>query len=201
MASISLRSSARTGRLTTRSSRRDNGAAHPGNGNSDNNTYTTQQLSNIGRAKRPRDSADEEEQPAKAKKAKVAVEILPRRKALAKSPSRAIRSKANAHSGVPPQLSASQPKPTAALQTELNPPPRKHTNHRQNIARSIKHEIDRLQPSASDLKDEKRKLRSQEGSRFKSELSAYFPEYDEVIGNELKEDRKPHARKPLYVCC
>ncbi|TQS37168.1 hypothetical protein Golomagni_02367 [Golovinomyces magnicellulatus] len=31
--------------------------------------------------------------------------------------------------------------------------------------------------------DKKRKLRSQECSRFKSELSKYFPEYDEVIGN------------------
>ena len=35
-----------------------------------------------------------------------------------------------------------------------------------------------------------RKLRSQEGVRFRSELSAYFPEYDEVIGNIPKEDRK-----------
>ncbi|KAL2270162.1 hypothetical protein VTJ83DRAFT_2346 [Remersonia thermophila] len=32
-----------------------------------------------------------------------------------------------------------------------------------------------------------RKLRSQESSRYKSELSAYFPEYDEVIGNDPKE--------------
>lgn len=34
-----------------------------------------------------------------------------------------------------------------------------------------------------------RKLRSQEGVRYKSELSAYFPEYDEVIGNIPKEQR------------
>ncbi|EFW99443.1 hypothetical protein CMQ_7811 [Grosmannia clavigera kw1407] len=33
-----------------------------------------------------------------------------------------------------------------------------------------------------------RKLRSQQATRFKSDLSAYFPEYDEVIGNEPKEE-------------
>jgi len=37
--------------------------------------------------------------------------------------------------------------------------------------------------------DEKRSLRSAEGSRFKSELSTYFPDYDEVIGNDPKEER------------
>jgi len=54
----------------------------------------------------------------------------------------------------------------------------------------IKHELERLQPAEVDMKDEKRKLRSQEGTRFKSELSAYFPDYDVVIGNEAEETRK-----------
>jgi hypothetical protein len=54
----------------------------------------------------------------------------------------------------------------------------------------IKHELERLQPAEMDMKDEKRKLRSQEGTRFKSELSAYFPDYDVVIGNEAEETRK-----------
>ncbi|CZR65304.1 uncharacterized protein PAC_15204 [Phialocephala subalpina] len=64
------------------------------------------------------------------------------------------------------------------------------------------HELDRLQPSAADLKDEKRKLRSQEGTRFKSELLAYFPEYNEIIGNEPQEehvlihDTPPYFRPP-----
>jgi hypothetical protein len=57
------------------------------------------------------------------------------------------------------------------------------------VANGISHEIDKLQPNPADLKDEKRKLRSQEGRRFKSKLSAYFPEYDEVIRNEAKEER------------
>lgn len=47
-----------------------------------------------------------------------------------------------------------------------------------------------MQPSEANTKDEKRKLRSQEGTRFRSELSLYFPEYDEIIGNDPKEDRK-----------
>jgi hypothetical protein len=57
------------------------------------------------------------------------------------------------------------------------------------VANGIRHKIDKLQPNLADLKDEKRKLRSQEGRRFKSKLSAYFPEYDEVIGNEAKVER------------
>lgn len=65
------------------------------------------------------------------------------------------------------------------------------TIHQKKIANGLQHELDRLQPRPTDInKDEKRKLRSQEGTRFKSELSAYFPEYDEVIGNEPKETRK-----------
>lgn len=32
-------------------------------------------------------------------------------------------------------------------------------------------------------------MRSQEATRFKSDLAAYFPDYDEVIGNDPKPDR------------
>ncbi|KAK7985386.1 something about silencing- SAS- complex subunit 4-domain-containing protein [Apiospora saccharicola] len=51
----------------------------------------------------------------------------------------------------------------------------------------------RLQPNPTDATTQPpkeqggRKLRSQEQTRFKSELSAYFPDYDEVIGNDPKE--------------
>lgn len=48
-------------------------------------------------------------------------------------------------------------------------------------------------PSEVVLKDEKRKLRSQEGTRFKSNLSRFFPEYDEVIGNDPRENCKSKA--------
>ena len=35
--------------------------------------------------------------------------------------------------------------------------------------------------------------------RFKSELSAYFPDYDEVIGNDPKEEREFFV--PLFLFC
>jgi hypothetical protein len=197
MASISLRSSRRTGGLATRSSTRNNVALRPGSRNSDKYAHTTQQLANIGRKKRPRDPTDKEEQIIKAKRAKIAVEILPPPKAQPKTRSLVLKSKANANSDVPPQRAApplQKATPTARKQQqpppEAGPPPQKPTNHHEKVANGIKNEIERLQPNIADLKDERRKLRSQEGTRFKSELSQYFPEYDEVIGNEPKEDRK-----------
>jgi hypothetical protein len=63
------------------------------------------------------------------------------------------------------------------------------TKHQKKVINGIRHELDRLRPNAEDTKHGGRKLRSQEGTRFKSELSAYFPEYDEVIGNDPKEQR------------
>src|ERR1700710_2810188 len=176
MASISLRSSSRSEGLKTRSSKRNNVATHANNDNS----YTTQQLSNIGRKKRPRESNDSEEQAIGKKKARIAVEILSQPKPLAKTRSLVI--KPNANSGVVTQRSASPPpkQSAKATHTEAPLPPRKTTNHHEKVVNGIKHELDRLGPHKVDLKDEKRKLRSQEGTRFKSELSAYFPEYDEV---------------------
>lgn len=54
--------------------------------------------------------------------------------------------------------------------------------------------VDKTSPST---KSDKRALRSKEGVKFKSELSQYFPEYDEVIGNEPKATRK----LSLYEYC
>jgi hypothetical protein len=175
MASISLRSSRRAEGLSTRSSARNNVAA-----------YNTNQQSNIGRKKRPRDSFDHDEYSIaiSAKKAKIAIEIP---KTQPKTRSLVIqRETIDAKPSAPPPAAA--PK-TATTQTP-EPPPRKPTNHHEKFVNGIRHELDRLEPSPADLKPEKRKLRSQEGTRFKSELSACFPEYDEVIGNEPKEDRK-----------
>lgn len=64
------------------------------------------------------------------------------------------------------------------------------TKHAEKVANGVKHELIRLQPSEADTRDEKRTLRSQEGTKFKSDLSAYFPDYDVVIGNETEETRK-----------
>jgi len=122
----------------------------------------------------------------------MSIEITSRPKALPKPKSLVINAKADAA----PQRSASPPKHTKPTATQTEPPPPhlpKPTNHHQKVVNGIKHELDRLQPNSADLKAEKRKLRSQEGTRFKSELSAYFPEYDEVIGNEPKEDRELHS--------
>ncbi|KAF4636683.1 hypothetical protein G7Y89_g1401 [Cudoniella acicularis] len=100
---------------------------------------------------------------------------------------------------LPPQRCASPKQAETATQTQAPPPPRKPTDHHQKVVNGIKHELDRLQPNSADLKDEKRKLRSQEGTRFKSELSAYFPEYDEVIGNEPKEDHILNLDTPIII--
>lgn len=57
---------------------------------------------------------------------------------------------------------------------------------------SARQNIDRGQTSLASpqVNDERRKLRSQESTRFKSDLALYFAEYDEVIGNDPKEDRR-----------
>lgn len=73
----------------------------------------------------------------------------------------------------------------------IDPIAPKPTEHKKKVANGLKHELDRLQPSEADTQTQgRRKLRSQEAIRFKSELSAYFPDYDEVIGNDPKEHRE-----------
>lgn len=59
---------------------------------------------------------------------------------------------------------------------------------RSNISYSDKQVI--AQSANGGKGDGKRKLRSEEGAHYKSELSAYFNEYDEVIGNVAKESRQ-----------
>ncbi|POS75682.1 hypothetical protein DHEL01_v205917 [Diaporthe helianthi] len=88
--------------------------------------------------------------------------------------------------------------PAAAAHDTLAP----RTKHREKVVNGIKHELDRLQPSSADVaasSGQGRKLRSQEGVRFKSELSAYFPEYDEVIGNVPKEEHALMLDTPIAV--
>lgn len=71
---------------------------------------------------------------------------------------------------------------------------RTHTVHHDKVVAGLKHELDRLQPAARDRNagDEKRKLRSQESTRYKSELSLYFSDYDVIIGNDQREKRMFH---------
>jgi hypothetical protein len=184
--------------LSTRSSKRGN-IATPVHDTSPK----TQQLSNIGRKKRRRDSTDALEPDISIKRPKLAVEIISRPKALPKTRSLVVQ-KQNAEAQRSPTPPPKQP--AKATQTEPAQPPRKPTNHREKVVNGIKHELDKLggllgepQPQEPKLKDDKRKLRSQEGTRFKSELSAYFPEYDEVIGNEPKEARKVQLFQLLRI--
>ncbi|KZF26136.1 hypothetical protein L228DRAFT_242554 [Xylona heveae TC161] len=54
-------------------------------------------------------------------------------------------------------------------------------------------------PQKPETRDEKRSLRSQGASRFKSDLSLYFPSYDEMISNEPKEPEFLTADTPIVI--
>ncbi|KAM0246286.1 hypothetical protein ACHAQJ_010272 [Trichoderma viride] len=157
-----------------------------------------------GRTKRALDVAEREFEAIRHKKTRIAVEILakpqlplepvnvqpppiPRRAAVASSASRPP---------VPPVQPTTKP-PAAPIAAE--PQNSSLTKHQAKVINGIKHELDRLQPSQDDTKEQGRKLRSQEATRFKSELSAYFPDYDEVIGNDPKEEHLLNPETPIII--
>ncbi|KJR83140.1 uncharacterized protein SPSK_03989 [Sporothrix schenckii 1099-18] len=91
----------------------------------------------------------------------------------------------------------SVPKPASQLATK--PPKEKAVN-------GFKQELKALQVSTAEAeavaatrgpREGGRKLRSQEATRFKSDLAAYFPDYDEVIGNEPKEEHILNIDTPI----
>lgn len=191
MASLTLRSRKYEG-LTTRSSARNNvvtlGSPYD---------RRHQQQSNI-RKKRPRDSLEDEKN--SIKRVKIAIEIDSYPKTQPKTRSVVIQQPDA--TDVPPKRSAAPAVKKAITQPHIEPPSPKPTVHHEKVANGIKHELDRLQdklsfPLPPNLKEEKRKLRSQEGTRFKSELSLYFPDYDEFIGNDPKENRKPECCRAI----
>lgn len=98
---------------------------------------------------------------------------------------------------LPPQVAAARPPPQATA-ADADP---NLTKHQAKVINGIKHELDRLHPQHPVApREQGRKLRSQEATRFKSDLSAYFPDYDEVIGNDPKEQRSctlPALTSPL----
>ncbi|KAI9648845.1 hypothetical protein NHQ30_003486 [Ciborinia camelliae] len=165
---------------------------------------------NINGRKRARESADSDDHLlSKAKRTKLAIEIPPPKlKSLPPQRKRSavIKSNANpdltsANSVQQLQIETSADVRTAhSLPQKHQPQPKKY--HRK-ISNGLKHEVDelqdRLQPNKVDIKDERRKLRSQEGTKFKSELSAYFPEYDEIIGNVPKEEHFLDAGTPIII--
>lgn len=148
-----------------------------------------------GRQKRGLEAPERDVDALRSKKARIAVEILARTTPTdapgavrARPPRPAPRQHQHplvsvGGSGRPELQPAfsSAPEPQAP---DLNP-----TKHHAKVINGIKHELGRLQPEPAGTKKEGRKLRSQETTRFKSELSAYFPDYDEVIGNDPKEQR------------
>lgn len=152
-----------------------------------------------GRTKRALDVAEREFEAIRHKKTRIAVEILakpqlplesvnvqpppiPRRAAVASSASRPPPAPVQPTTKPPAAPIAAEPQ-SAGSSSNL-------TKHQAKVINGIKHELDRLQPRQDDTKEQGRKLRSQEATRFKSELSAYFPDYDEVIGNDPKEERE-----------
>ncbi|KAI1413277.1 something about silencing, SAS, complex subunit 4-domain-containing protein [Hypoxylon sp. FL1857] len=160
------------------------------------------------RMKRPLDPIANNCDPSKTKRTRITVEILAR-PIPPTSPPKSIT--------VKPQ----QPPPTnehiVASSTHKSPPPASQQQasktataveptlkkHKEKAINGIKHELDRLQPSAADTSSATerpgRKLRSQEATRFKSELSAYFPDYDEVIGNDPKEQHILNLDTPIVL--
>ncbi|KAH6619599.1 something about silencing, SAS, complex subunit 4-domain-containing protein [Chaetomium sp. MPI-SDFR-AT-0129] len=107
----------------------------------------------------------------------------------------------------PPSTSAANaPKAAHASTQQQQPQQEKVPKYKTKVVNGLKHELDRLQPSTSDAtvassstQDQGRKLRSQEATRFKSELSAYFPEYDEVIGNDPKQTHLLDVDTPIVI--
>ncbi|KAF4988578.1 hypothetical protein FGRMN_9698 [Fusarium graminum] len=160
-----------------------------------------------GRNKRPLDAHDRDFDVIKPKRTRITVEIL------AKG-SHGLRDADFDNNKASPPTRKPAATPTVATATIPNIPPtptdnatpkpkeeQTLTKHQSKVINGIKHELDRLQPQPSDTntKEQGRKLRSQEATRFKSELSAYFPEYDEVIGNEPKEQQLFNVDTPIVI--
>jgi hypothetical protein len=160
---------------------------------------------NSARMKRPLESINSNSDPLKSKRARITIEIP------ALSKTQIVSPRKSSIAVKRPQVSSPKPTTAAVVTTQNDAPPpqpalparpapaktaansqKSLTNHQKKLFNGIKHELDRLQPNlvdADQAKEQGRKLRSQEATRFKSELSAYFPDYDEVIGNDEKEHR------------
>ncbi len=154
------------------------------------------QQANSPRPKRPFDPSGRDFEVISRKKTRLTVEIVSKPPGLTpKRASAAVRSPPS-----PPQPAAARPnRIAAAAVVRRSPSPLLSpalTKHREKVINGIRHELDRLQPSSADTRAQGRKLRSQEASRFKSELSAYFPDYDEIIGNDPKEQREENPLPP-----
>ncbi|EOO00675.1 putative iq calmodulin-binding domain-containing protein [Phaeoacremonium minimum UCRPA7] len=164
-------------------------------------------------SKRPYEHSDRDFDAFKSKKARITVEILSKQQFQARnSSSEHVNSRHNPPPPPPARQVATKPVPPKpvsappAAAAPIAPPPAAAPNtqpsltkHQEKVINGIKHELNRLQPNAADTKEQGRKLRSQEATRFKSELSAYFPDYDEVIGNDPREQHILNLDTPIIV--
>ncbi|KAJ6782176.1 hypothetical protein PWT90_03608 [Aphanocladium album] len=165
-----------------------------------------QQQPQARRTKRGIEPVEHDFATANTKKTRITVEIL----------SRPAAAPHKVQAPPLPQPPPQQPRPVpvaaapaaaaAASHRPGLPPPEADPNvtkHQAKVINGIKHELDRLQPDMAATKEPGRepgrKLRSQEATRFKSDLSAYFPDYDEVIGNEPKEQHLLNPDTPIIV--
>ncbi|OTB04433.1 hypothetical protein M426DRAFT_41407, partial [Hypoxylon sp. CI-4A] len=164
------------------------------------------------RMKRPLDSLANNYDPSKTKRARITVEILAR-PIPPTSPPRSITVKnqpqpttnepivASPQKSPPPSCSSQDTSQETSKTATIAEPGLK--KYKEKAINGIKHELDRLQPNAADSSSTAerpgRKLRSQEATRFKSELSAYFPDYDEVIGNDPKEQHILNLDTPIVL--
>ena len=163
-------------------------------------TRSAQNIHPSARSKRPFEPSPRDFDAIKQKKAKITVEILSRHPAV-KPPRHAdsLSARTQQRQQQPlPLPTVARPNRSIAPAPATTDQPPAVTKHREKVINGIKHELDRLQPSSSDTKDERRKLRSQEATRFKSDLSAYFPDYDEIIGNDPREQRKEPRASCTY---
>ncbi|KAL1878603.1 hypothetical protein VTK73DRAFT_7684 [Phialemonium thermophilum] len=177
------------------------------------------------RTKRYPPPPDHEIEPFKNKKRKITVEIPSNPPIQRTEPSRAStqavrsqndrrRQRSPAHAPTWPEDSEVAANQTASIKHQSRqsstvgpalPQPRNAAEQPpkpKGKAPALKHELKCLDPrqrTKEVLQQNGRKLRSQEATRFKSELSAYFPDYDEVIGNDPKEQHILNLDTPIVV--
>lgn len=145
------------------------------------NKKETKELPPLNRHKGLQDSlsAIDDDVVISRKRAKLTLNSRPRARNYGVSPNSTIISK--------PRCSP-QPQPTTPDETqEINSWPSGYLSPNSTCKWQPPHQT-RNNTIDGQVNGVKRKLRSQESSRFKSQLSIYFPEYDEVVGNKPKEN-------------
>lgn len=165
----------------TRSTRRAEGFSPHVNGDAALTRPSAVAFPTGRRPKRAPDAVEHDLKSGIPKKSRLATEIPAKQLPYTQTP---ISRPAAVARSAPPHGAAATTTTQGAAQNSATPV----TKHQAKVINGIKHELDRLEPKASTSREPGRKLRSQEATRFKSELSAYFPDYDEVIGNDPKEE-------------